>query len=226
MKGRPHAFGILGRPEPFFTTERPHKTNFLESLHRTYGGESSLPERDDAAFKKALEFRQKEKDKYKAIEQRSIEVSGEMERLRMESSSLREANNNLKTETDRIKVLWEQLSKQTPVDEQLRPTGTTDGRTRSARARSSKSVGEKSGVVQPANGDSNRRRRTTLPPAEESVAATTQGDGVRREVLPPELPDSRGQGSEHPTEGSEHGDGSGQGTKDDDVEDAVRADEA
>ena len=28
---------MFGRPDPFFTTEAPHKRNFLESLQRQYG---------------------------------------------------------------------------------------------------------------------------------------------------------------------------------------------
>ena len=40
---------------------------YLESLHRTYG--VALPKRDDKSFQKALDFRMKEKQYYKHMEQ-------------------------------------------------------------------------------------------------------------------------------------------------------------
>lgn len=45
---------------------------YLESLHRTYG--VALPKRDDKSFQKALDFRMKEKQYYKHMEQENASL--------------------------------------------------------------------------------------------------------------------------------------------------------
>ena len=100
----PHNFG-LGRPDPFFQTRKPHSQNFLESMHRTYGQPAGgLPRRDEETFKRALEFRRAEKAKYLDMETDNASLRAQVEQLHGSHAALR-------AETDKIKALWEQLSK-------------------------------------------------------------------------------------------------------------------
>jgi hypothetical protein len=95
---------MLGRPDPFFVTQKPHNTGYLESLHRTYGEpRGALPKRNDASFKRALEFREREKQQF--------------EHVRRESDEWRDRYTKLKQETDRISALFEKLSKPAPKDD-------------------------------------------------------------------------------------------------------------
>jgi len=81
--------------DPFFKQRKPHTNDYLESLHRTY---NKLPERNDAAFKRALEYRQREKDRFSLIAQ--------------ENQELRDRVAILQGQTSRFESLWTQLSKQ------------------------------------------------------------------------------------------------------------------
>ena len=87
----------LRRPDPFFATRKPHGNGYLESLHRTYGEPAgALPGRNDEQYKRALEFRTREKAHYADLERKNQEISRKYDALF--------------TETERIRALFEQLS--------------------------------------------------------------------------------------------------------------------
>lgn len=211
------SFGTLNRPDPFFATATPHRTEYLESLHRTYGEPiGALPKRDEQQFARAMAFREKEKAKYRGIEDENTTLKAEIERLTATQTELRE-------ETERIKGLWEQLSKPTTDGVSTAPTtGADPGNPQSLpkRGKQPRADGAKrfvrtrgrpqrGGVVQPAD---DRVPDGGGAPVEERVENGGQQGGreqddVRREVLPADVPDSRGQATEHATEGPERGGG-------------------
>ena len=95
----------MNRIDPFFQTTKPHTRPFLESLHRTYGEpKGALPRRDEEAFARALAFRKQEKQKYNALESDNSRLQKELESVRAQQELMR-------AEADKIKLLWEQLSK-------------------------------------------------------------------------------------------------------------------
>ena len=214
-RGRTHSYGLLGREDPFFATTAPHKTHFLESLHRAYGGPQSLPQRDEASFQRALQFRQAEKTHYQGLEAENLTLKEQLE-------ATKNANAALKDETEKIRSLWEQLSK-VNTNESGSPASETEPRV--VRAGTGGSGGDGDTVVQPTD-DSVSRRGSTVAIADEQVKSgkSTQNDVVRRKVLSTDVPDTRGQAGEHSAEGSEPRGGAESPGGEGDPADTVRED--
>lgn len=209
----PRVYGALGRPDPFFQTSKPHSNNFLESLHRTYGSsDGTLPFRNDASFEKALEFRRKEKAKYTDIEK-------DNENLRSQVEAMQRAHASLRSETDQIRSLWEELSKvKVQEDERSAKRGGIEGGIRPGSG--------ENGVVQPPKTRSTRRRSARVAPIEQVASVSTgEEDDMRREVLPTSsIPDTRGQAEQHTSEGSEPRSGSPSPPEPSDAGNAVQGD--
>ncbi len=213
---------MLNRPDPFFNHSQPHKKSFLESLHRTYGQPpGGLPQRDDNAFKRALEFRHREKAQYQAMEMSNQQLQAEVARLSA-------VNKDLQTETGEIRTLWEQLSKGLTIpdnDATADPTSSADGeqpvelkqkcppKRRGGKASvHTGSAGNDSkgdGVVQPSEDRADSGRGVGFETDdEEGQRGSGGGESVRREILPTgSLPDTRRSASQHTAEGPEHGGG-------------------
>jgi hypothetical protein len=200
-RGRPHASGSLGRADPFFASQTPHRNNFLESLHRSYGEpEGALPKRDEEAFKRAMEFRTQEKAKYKMLEEDNTRMRSEMAQLQQTQAALME-------ETGKIKTLWEELSKPKPKKD-------VGPRTRATRDTASIRPGGDGpsggdGVGEPPKRRSARKRGARVEDHEPPSVGESGGasDEVQGEVLPTVVPDSSGPADEHAPEGPELGGG-------------------
>ena len=95
----------MSRIDPFFRTRAPHRSSYLESLHRQW----TPPERDDFAFQKALTFREREKAKYRALDQENATLKQTLERYRTQHEG---AMNRVR----QIEELFDKLSKQKPKD--------------------------------------------------------------------------------------------------------------
>ena len=193
---------MFGRPDPFFTTEAPHKRNFLESLQRQYGKQTyGLPARDNPAFKRAMQFRESEKLHYAALQRDNDMLRGRL-------SEVEAAHNSLRAETDQIRKLWEQLSKPESKDESERPCTTDD--TQRVRTGESDPSDESGRVVQRTEDRDDSGGGAAVPgdaPAE-GTAGSGDADGVRREVLPAKsVRNPRRPAAEHTAEGPEPGSG-------------------
>ena len=215
-RGRTHSYGLLGREDPFFATAAPHKTHFLESLHRAYGGPQSLPQRDEASFQRALQFRQAEKTHYHGLEAENLTLKEQLE-------ATKKANAALKDETEKIRSLWEQLSK---VNTNESGSPATETQSRGVRAGTDGSSAERDRhLVEPTNDSVSSRVCTHIHADEEVKGGTnTQNDVVRRKVLSTDVPDTRGQAGEHSAEGSEPRGGAESPGGEGDPADTVRED--
>ena len=209
---------MQGRYDPFFSHRAPHKKSFLESMTRQYGKSTALPERDDGSYARAMEFRNKEKVRYGVMEQ-------ENERLRSEVVALTGRNAALNAETQKIKGLWEQLSKVSTRshDEYQRDDATGSKRISPGAGGSNGS----SGVVQSAKASTTRRVGVRNSGDKDTGKQETRGEAesVRREVLPADIPDTRGSTDEHSAEGSEPRSGVERRAEESVLADAVREDE-
>ena len=177
------------RQDPFFASKKPHSNGYLESLHRTYGEAKGfqLPTREDGSFARALQFRKNEKEHYAKLQDELTHTRAEYEQLA--------------GETQKIRTLFEQLSK-LRANEQ---SATTDSESRGVRARRDGGRRGDEGVDQPAehnaSGSADHGDSSVPEPKAGGV-----GDGEERvhdEVLPGG--DSPRQAVEHPVEGSEPG---------------------
>lgn len=89
---------MLNRKDPFYATKKPHTNSYLETLHRTYGeAPGALPGRSQETFRRALQFREREKKHYTSME----------EELRL----TKDRYNQLQNETVKLQGLFEELSK-------------------------------------------------------------------------------------------------------------------
>ncbi len=190
---------MFGRPDPFFTT-KPHKNSYIESLTRTYP--NALPQRDDASFQRALKFRQREKDHFTNLAE--------------ENARLRTQNTTLTDDVQKIRELWEQLSKPKTVTDDVHSgaSASADGRDQErVEQREQRSGGGKDAAVHddPDGGRSRSRAvRMEGAPSDGSGADSGGVEGVQSSVLPSERgTDPRGQETEHGPTGSEHGGGIG-----------------
>ena len=198
MRGRPHATGVMNRPDPFFGASGPHTNSYLESLHRQWGSpETHLPRRDDETFERAMHFRNQEKAKYKMIEEDNDRLKNDVQR---EAEKLQQ----LTAEHERIKQLFEQLSKPKTPDVEPRshvPTAST----RSVRAGSADSGNE---VARDPPKSTTRRRAARSGTAnkrsdEAAAQKAAPEDAGEREVQPADVHNPRGSSDEHAAEGPE-----------------------
>ena len=189
---------MFDRTDPFFKTQRPHTSSYLESLHRTYGEpKSALPKRNSEMFQRAYKFRQEEKQRYSQLEQ--------------DYHTTKQQYELLKTETDKMRALFEQLSK---PSSNVPSTDVSDPAV-SVRAGPGGTSSGDEGVREPAAPPERRRdpvRAPSVPDAGVKETGGKGGEGVPGEVLPT---DSRGSAAEHPPEGSESRGGDGDGDGDD-----------
>lgn len=111
----------MSRIDPFFRTRAPHRSSYLESLHRQW----TPPERDDLAFQKALTFREREKAKYRAMDTENAKLKAELTQIRTQHTGAM-------ARVREIEALFDKLSKQprnapTPVDARsAEPSGARD----------------------------------------------------------------------------------------------------
>ena len=184
----------MPRTDPFFRTERPHTNGYIESLHRTYGeAHTALPSRGDELFKRAYEFRQREKANYEQMQRTATEA-------RAHAASMSSRNDELKQELDQLKPLFEQLSK-LHVEKNERPRAPgTDGSNNGGAEHAGADARSGGG------GDAVQLAETGGEGGQEV------GGDVPVKVLRPEE-HVRGQREEHAAEGSELGSGSGATTE-------------
>ena len=182
---------MLGREDPFFAVKKPHTNGYLEALHRTYGEpKSALPTRNDDLFRRAYEFRQREKAKYSELENDLKHSRAQFELLKLE--------------TDKMRSLFEQLSRpEANVSASNRATATDELHPGpNDHKDSNKGVDQRAAPSDgrsPSDGDEGLH---AAPVKEDSKGR------VSKQVL---HRDSRGRSEEHPVEGSESGSGSAGG---------------
>ena len=185
----------MNRTDPFFTTTLPHKRPFLESMHRTYS--NALPKRHEEGFARAIQFREREKQRYRGVEM-------ENEQLR---SKLEEMTAHLK-EADEIHRLWKELSK---AGAKVQRNGRSSG-SESVHTGASDGDGRTDGVGASANASSGAGSGSQSARDDEASGAEVgrPADESGREVRPTDVDDARGPPSEHAPEGSERGGGAGE----------------
>ena len=150
---------------------------YLESLHRTY--QVPLPRRDDGAFERALQFRAEEKDFYGRLQQ-------ENDQLRHRVSKLESTLCTLERDSNTLLQFYEErkTSSKAPANGNPKPAVAS---TCSSRSDAGRSVA--AGTAGSTGGSAGR------------------ADEVSGEVLPTELPDTGGSGTEHAGDGPEPGKG-------------------
>ena len=204
----------MERVDPFFRSQKPHKNGFIESLHRTYGEKAthSLPTRGDDLYRRAFEYRKKEKEMFAEIERSAAEAKAERDALQGRYDAL-------KVETDKCRLLFEQLSKRSNDDadrSELVRAGADSGATGDdepgLRTRSTDVHSGGAGEHKPAtdsSGGGGGPVHDAHDPGEGAVEAVS-GDVPVKVLRRDEH--VRGQAAEHTAEGSEPGSGAGKAT--------------
>lgn len=160
--------------DPFFVARAKMKglgvgaNSYLEDINRTYG---KLPKRDGARFEKAMQFREKEKKQIEAIASENENLRKSLAHYETLETSMRKELMRYGSLTGRAASL---LKSQSATINSLKSKVNLDG---TATSSSNGSIGF-DGVSS----------------IQKSVDAT---DGVQSEVLPPNLPNPRGQPEEH-----------------------------
>ena len=232
----------MNRVDPFFQTTKPHTRPFIESLHRTYGEpKGALPKRDEAAFARALAFRRQEKQRYTGLESENARLHNELQQVRVQQELMKE-------EADKIKMLWEQLSKRSPNGNGSKPLHSSadslvgeqppmgdarsvvvGGRSGSVHTGANKPSGQSTGVAERAKVSGDRgggSRRARVPEATGREDQRGGDDEVPGEVLPADLPGARGRAEEHAAEGPEQRGRAGERISQGRDQSPVRVDEA
>ena len=160
--------------DPFFLAKQKlpfgQRQGYVEDVFRTYGKPQQLPKRDPAAFERALQFREREKEEWKRDR---VERDDYAARLAESEAMVRKL-------TSSLTQLTEQFSRQREKHE--RSIADSDS-TRSVRA-----VRDEQGIHSKGVG-------------KDRTEARTDDGSMQREVVPSELPDTRGQAGQHSTEG-------------------------
>lgn len=166
--------------DPFFLANQKlpfgQHRGYVEDVFRTYGKPQQLPRRDPAAFERALQFREREKEEWRRDRAARDDYAAQ----------LAESEATIRKLTSSLTQLTEQFSRQREKHE--RAIADRE-RTRSVHA-----VRDEQGLHGEGVG-------------EERTEARTDDGCVQREVVPSELPDTRGQASQHSTEGRHAGGG-------------------
>ena len=156
---------------------------YIESLHRTYG--VPLPGRDDAAFARALEFREREKAYYRGL--------GD------ENEFLRELVKDKTEEISRMRTASMMLAdyyKETSSKQYAKHAEEASGRTPTV-----------AGDLRVPEPNEQQQQRAEREPDKR------RDDGVPGKVLPTELPDPGGPVGQHAGDGPEPGSGSADGAE-------------
>ena len=165
---------------------------YLESLHRQSG--KGVPQRNDAEFDKALEFRRREKQHYAAMMQ-------ENEKLRHLLQQATRDHDRLLSDSSEVMSAWGKArSKIKELEEKQLSKSVTQHVVASSSGQHSSSVD-----VLPTNPSGDER---TTPRDGGEGRGTGCADEVPGEVLPTDVPDSRGKASEHGNERRQHSEGS------------------
>lgn len=118
--------------DPFFSLMRDHSSgtymnrgalsSYWESMQRQYGTLKHTPPRDDPSFARAMEFREREKERYRVLADDNVQMQQQMQLAGRSMASLTAENNRLYNLISSF-----QREEQLPTDEPVADSGHRSG---------------------------------------------------------------------------------------------------